>query len=78
MVMGRIVIEVADDTAKRWKLSSLEKRERIEQMMNIRLTKELMRDSPEEFKKFLDEIGKTMEERGLTEEILQEILCEDD
>lgn len=70
--MARIVIEVADDTAKRWRLSSKERKARIEQIINIKLTKELTQDSPEEFKKFLDEIGQTMEERGLNEEILNE------
>lgn len=76
--MERIVIEVTDDIAKKWRLSSPEIRERISQRMNIRLNKELLKDSPEDFKKFLDEIGKTLEERGLTEEILQEILAEND
>jgi phosphotransacetylase len=76
--MERIVIEVSEETAKKWRLSSPEKRERISQRMNIRLNQELLKDSPDDFKKFLDEIGKTMEERGLTEKILQEILAEND
>jgi hypothetical protein len=38
------------------------------------LAKELMADSKEEFKQYLDELGTSMKERGLTENILQEIL----
>lgn len=35
-------------------------------------------DSKEEFKQYLDELGETMKQRGLTEEILQEILEDDE
>ncbi len=76
--MERIVIEVADATAKKWRLSSHELRDKISQEINIRLAKELMADSKEEFKQFLDEVGDTMKKRGLTEEILQDILKEND
>lgn len=76
--MERIGIEVTGDTAKKWRLSSPETKEKITQRMKIRLMKELLNDSPEDFKKFLDEIGETRGERGLTEEILQENLAEDD
>lgn len=76
--MERIVIEVEDATAKKWRLSSQQLRDKISQRINIRLAKELMSDSEEEFKRFLDEVGKTMKERGLTEDILQDILKEDD
>ena len=72
--MERIVIEVADATAKKWKSSSPKLREAIAQKIDIRLAKELMIDSKEEFKQFLDEVGETMHQRGLTEEILNDIL----
>lgn len=75
--MERIVIEVDDNTAKEWRLASKKLREKISEKINIRLAKELM-DSREEFKQFLDEVGTTMKERGLTEQILQEILNEDE
>lgn len=71
-------IEVADATAKKWRFSSQKLREKISQRINIKLTKELMADSEEEFKQFLDEVGKTMKERGLTEDILQDILKENE
>jgi phosphotransacetylase len=71
--MERIVIEVDDATAKKWRLSSQKVRNRISQQVNIELAKELT-DSKEDFLQYLDEFGSTMKERGLTEEILEEIL----
>ncbi len=76
--MERIVIEVEDATARKWRLSSPPKKIKISQRINRRLAKELMADSKEEFKEFLDEIGKTMQERGLTEEILNDILKDEE
>ncbi len=76
--MERIVIEVDDATAKKWRFSSPPKKNKISQGINLRLAKELMADSKEEFKKYLDEIGKTMQERGLTEEILNDILKDEE
>lgn len=75
--MERIVIEVTPDTAKKWRLSSQQQKDRITQITNVILAKELMRDSPKEFRQFLDEIGAKMEGRGLTEDILQDILSDD-
>ena len=72
--MERIVIEVADATAKKWKSSSPKLREEIAQKIDIHLAKELMIDSKEEFKLFLDEISATLQERGLTEDSLNDIL----
>ncbi len=46
--MERIIIEVADATAKKWRLSSQKLRDKISQQLNINLAKELM-DSKEEF-----------------------------
>lgn len=75
--MERIVINVDDDIARRWRLSSQKRKNRISQEINVKLAKELY-DSREEFLQFLDEIGKTMKERGLTEEALQEILKDEE
>jgi UDP-galactopyranose mutase len=76
--MERIVIEVEDATAKKWRMSSQQLRDKISQRINIRLAKELMTDSKEEFKQFLDEVGATMQQRGLTDDILQGILKDND
>lgn len=75
--MERIVIEVDAMTAKKWRLASEERRKKIAQKIDIRLAKELMIDATEEFKKFMDQLSATMEERGLTEEIVQDILKDD-
>jgi len=76
--MERIVIEVDEVTGRKWRLSSKQQKEKIAQKINIRLAKELMTDSKEEFKQFLNEIGTTMQERGLTENTLEEILKDDE
>lgn len=76
--MQRIVIEVEDATAKKWRLSSQQTKNKVSQQINIKLAKELMADSKEEFKQFLDEIRNTMQERGLTEEVLNDILKDED
>ena len=76
--MERIVIEVGNETAKRWRTSSRKRREEISKEIEIRLAKKLMADSKEDFKNFLDEISNTLQERGLTEERLAEILKEDE
>lgn len=76
--MERIVINVDNDIAKKWRLSSQKSKEEISRKIQIRLAKELMGNSKEEFKRFLDEVGSTMKQRGLTEEDLQEILEEDE
>lgn len=75
--MERIVIEVTSVTAKKWRLASQQKRDEISQRIDFTLAKELT-DSKEDFKQFLDEIGAIMQERGLTEEALQEILKGDE
>ena len=71
--MDRIVIEVDEMTGKKWRLSSQKQREKISLIINIHLAK-MLADSSEEFKQYLDELGETMKQRGLTEDILQEIL----
>ena len=71
--MERIVIEVDEATAKKWRLSSQKRRSKVSPQVNITLAKELA-DSKEDFVQYLDELRSTMEERGLTEEILEEIL----
>ncbi|HRN71558.1 MAG TPA: hypothetical protein PLM81_00425 [Ginsengibacter sp.] len=71
--MERIVIEVDEDIARRWRYTSQQRRDKVSQQVNIILAKELT-DSKEEFLKYLEELRSTMKERGLTEEILEEIL----
>ncbi|MET4081827.1 hypothetical protein ABIB40_001778 [Pedobacter sp. UYP30] len=72
--MERIVIEVEDEVAKRWNLSSRQMKDKVSQEINVRIAKELMADSKEEFKLFLSDLAGKMKKRGLTEEILNDIL----
>jgi hypothetical protein len=74
--MDRIVIEVDEMTGKKWRLSSQKQREKISLIINILLSK-MLADSKEKFKKYLDELGETMKQRGLTEDILKGILEDD-
>ena len=67
---------MADATAKKWRAFSRKRREEISQEIEIRLAKKLMANSKEDFIAFLDEVGETMRQRGLTEEILNHILKE--
>ena len=75
--MERIVLEVDNEVAKKWRISSQRRKTLIAQEFNLKLAKDLS-DTREEFLQFLDEVGKTMEERGLTEEILQQILRDEE
>jgi len=74
--MERIVIEVDEATARKWRLSSQECRNGISQQINITIARELT-ESKEDFIQYLNELRSKMKERGLTEEILQEILNDD-
>lgn len=76
--MERIVIEVEDDTAKKWRFSSQKTKNKVSQEINLKLATELEANSTQEFREYLDELGKTMQERGLTEEILNDILKDED
>lgn len=71
--MERIVIEVDEAIAKKWRLSSQERRNKISQQINLTIARELT-ESKEDFLQYLNELRSKMKERGLTEEILQEIL----
>ncbi len=75
--MERIVIEVEDDTAKKWETvspaikSQLEKS--FEKQINI-LTESIKKD---QFKFSLDKVSDEAAKNGLTEEILQQLLNEE-
>ncbi|WP_148038963.1 hypothetical protein [Proteiniphilum sp. X52] len=75
--MERIVLEVDSETAKKWRITSQHRKAQLAQEINLKLARDLS-NTREEFLQFLDEVGKTMEERGLTEEILQQILRDEE
>ena len=73
----RIVIEVSPNVARAWRVASEKKRKQLGNEVSIRIGKELLKGSTEEYLAFIDQLQQTMKERGLTQEILNEILSED-
>lgn len=71
--MERIVIEVDENIARKWRSSSQKQKDKVSQQVNVILATELA-DTKEDFLQYLNELRNTMKERGLTEEILEEIL----
>ncbi len=72
--MEHIVIEVDEATARNWKSASYQKRKTISHEVSVRINKELMKDRKEDFLQYIAELRNKMKERGLTQEILDEIL----
>ncbi len=71
--MDRIIIEVGDDTAKRWRHTTPQAKQhlynKIDQLLRVSLLK-----SDDNFWEFVDEIRREAQANGLTEEELQHIL----
>jgi hypothetical protein len=75
--MEQIVIEVEPRIALAWKRLSAARRKDITNRAGLRLGKEVLKNSREEYLAYIDQLQNTMKERGLTQEILDEILNED-
>lgn len=73
--MDRIIVEVNDNAAKKWRFASLKKRSEIMSTINLLLEKSLCK-SDDDFWHFLDTISKKAKENGLTEEELDKLLNE--
>ncbi len=74
--MDRIVLEVDDIAAKKWRYASKEKRNQLNSTIN-RILKKAFDKNEDDFWRFLDKVGKKAEENGLTEEQLNKLLNED-
>ena len=72
--MEKIVLEVDERVAKAWRDAPSDKRKDIANKINIRISKELFEYDKEAFIKYLDQLRDTMEERGLTQGILDDII----
>lgn len=74
--MERIILEVSEALAKKWKYAPLDKKQRIaksvEQLINQSLSK-----NDEDFWQFVDRISQKAADNGLTEEELGKILDEE-
>lgn len=76
--MERIVIEVDDTTAEALKKISPEIRSRLGETVVIALKKIINDASAATHKSFLDAIGEEAQKKGLTEDILNDLLKADD
>lgn len=76
--MERIVIEVSPNVARAWRSASDSKRKMLGNEVSVRIGKELLKGSKEEYIQYIRELQQTMKERGLTQELLDEILNEDE
>jgi hypothetical protein len=76
--MERIVIEVDEATGKKWNLAPSKFKKDISEKISESISKILDDNRKENFLAYLDEIGEKMKQRGLTEEIVNDILQGDD
>lgn len=74
--MERIVIEVSPNVARAWRNAPEDKRKMLGNEVSVRIGKALLEGSKEDYLRYIRELQQTMQERGLTEEILDEILNE--
>jgi hypothetical protein len=72
--MERIVLEVDEQVAKAWNAAASDKRKAIANKINISMSRELFEYDKDSFIKYLDQLRDKMAERGLTQEILDDIL----
>jgi ferritin len=76
--MERIVLEVDDQVAKNWRYSSEKKRQQVNDTINKMLEIAFERQEDADFIQFVKEVQDKAAERGLTEDILNNILNEPD
>ena len=74
--MDRILLEVDDISAKKWRYASKEKRTQLSSTINRILKKAFDKDE-DDFWQFLDKVGKKAEENGITEDQLNKLLNEE-
>ncbi len=74
--MDRIVVEVDDISAKKWRYASKEKKSQLNNAINSILRKAFDK-TEDDFWRFLDKIGKKAEANGLTEDQLNKLLNEE-
>lgn len=75
--MERIVIEVNEATARKWRKTSSDVKSRLEKIFEKHIDLATQKDKEERFEKLLDKARKEAAENGLTEEILEKLLNEE-
>jgi len=76
--MERIILEVDDQVAKSWRYSSEKKRQEVNNTINKMLEIAFKRKEDTDFIEFIKEVQDKAAERGLTEDVLNDILNEPD
>jgi hypothetical protein len=76
--MERIILEVDDQVAKNWRYSSEKKRQEVNNTVNKMLEIAFKRKEDDDFIQFIKGVQDKASERGLTEDILNDILNEPD
>ncbi len=72
MIMQEITIRVTPDAAATYLSASEEERRKLDALLSLRLTEAAQRNRP--LREVIQEISREAQARGLTPEILQEIL----
>jgi argininosuccinate lyase len=72
--MERIVLEVNDNVAKAWRTASVKLKQEISGVMNIQLETIISQKEEKDIIQFLAELRQEMADKGLTQEIVDEIL----
>ena len=72
--MEKIVLEVDDKVAKAWRTSSSRLRKEISDLMNKQIATIIDKKEEKDIIQFLNELREEMANRGLTQEILDDIL----
>jgi len=72
--MERIVLEVDEATAKKWRSASSRLRMEVSRIIDTQISAIIDKKEDKDIIQYLDELRKEMAEKGLTQEILDEIL----
>lgn len=72
--MERIVLEVNENTARKWRTASFQLRSQLNKFIGKQLDEILDKSEPEDSIRFFNELRVEMKDKGLTQEILDEIL----
>ncbi len=72
--MERIILEVNDSTAKKWRTASFQLRSQLNKFISKQLDEILDKSDPEDTVRFFNELRAEMKEKGLTQQTLDEIL----
>ena len=73
-IMERIVLEVDDKVAKAWRTASVKLKQEIGGGMNQQIAAIIDKKEETDIIQFLNELRREMAEKGLTQEILDDIL----